>query len=166
MLGLDACCDADSVRRVDLNGGRKIGHVSYLKVCMNKLRECDHQLWIELRSALLVQDLQSFHDREALGPVGPHAHHSVERICDSNDARTKRNVLAREMVRVTLAVISLMVVQNDIPPTLKQRQSLQQGGGNPWVLHDVMELFRAQPWLAQQIIVEPDLPKVVQHGSL
>ena len=92
---------------------------------MNKLRECNHEIWIELRSTLLVQDLQGFHNREALGPVGPHTHHSVERICNSNDARTKRNVLPCKMVRVTIAIISLMVVQDDVPPTLKQRQSLQ-----------------------------------------
>src|SRR5215831_19449919 len=68
-----------------------------------------HQLWIELHTGLLLEDGAALLDRERL-LVGAIGRHRIERVGDAHDARDQRDLLARQAIRIALAVPALVMV--------------------------------------------------------
>src|SRR6266542_1527948 len=100
--------------------------------------------------------------------IRPVARHRVQRVGKREDARTQRDLLPRDTVRVAGPVPALVVETNDVQAfALEQDDAGEDLGADRGVELDQTALVRVQrPRLVQDLIRDPDLADVVQQEAV
>src|ERR1700674_1863810 len=113
---------------------------------------------VELR-ALAGLQLRERELRRAPLAIGPRRRHRVIGVTDGHDAGMQRDVLTRQPVRVTAAVVPLVVMQDDVQDLPEGLDWLQDARAQDWVhAHDQLLVLVEFPSLRSSLSTTPILP--------